>query len=128
MSNRYSRVSAVGDSLVRLVLTELRDRYLKGFTAETLMERFGLTKYQADEILSPRTIIFRDVLDLCQLLNLDIGLSVRTIDGRETTFYPGSNFTEGSTSAKPLVASEAVSPNATVIPAGWNGDEYGGMD
>lgn len=130
MYNRHShsRVTAVGDALTKLVLNELREQHLKGFTVEQLMERFGLSKYQSEEILAPRTILFRDVLDLCQLLNLDIGISVRTLEGRETTFYPGVNFTEGSTSDKPLVASEAASPTTTVVPAGWKGDEYGGMD
>src|SRR5574338_280794 len=128
MYNRYNRVSAVGDALVRLVLTELRDKYLKGLDAQAVADRFGITKYQAESFVEPRSLIFRDVLELCQLMNLDIGLAVRTPEGKETTFYPGVNFTEGSTSAKPLVAAEEPAAGTSVVPGGWNGDEYGGMD
>lgn len=128
MYNRHSRINKVSDALIELALTELQERYLKDFTAEQLMIRFDLTKFQAEDLLRPHLVLFRDVLEMCQLFNLDIGLSVRTAEGTETTFYPELNFVEGNLVTKPLVAPEETSTNPGTRLDSWNGCEYGEMD
>lgn len=109
---KANRIDTVVSSLVRSSLQEIIERYVKSRTKEELIAELGCTPYQAGSFLNPSNPYFRDLAELCSILSLDIGITVRDLHGQEITIFPDSNF--GNTPGE-LKAAQAI-PTASTEP------------
>jgi hypothetical protein len=101
-----------------LVKYVLRTSGLNRLTPAALGSHLGITEFLAKSILESSFLTQTDVMSLCDAQSLDFGLTIRTPEGTEITFWPSENF--GSPTSKDGVRPAKVQkeqPSNTPAPA-----------
>ena len=94
MLTSYQRQAAITREVAQMVRDHLFRTVFRRAPAERIQEVLRAAKcHKTPDFMRHGTeFTFLDLLDLLDGAGVDLGLSIRTRDGQETTFWPGRNF------------------------------------